>query len=101
MKKGFTAALAAELDLSREAAIKLRDVMAALIEHGLKEEGRVSIPGLGVFRIKTTKARRLVCFGRGTMTLPAARTVRFRASKDLKRSIQPMKRGPYLRPTHP
>lgn len=88
MKKGFTAALAAELELPREMSVKLRRAITTLIEHGLKENGRVAIPGLGVFRVKTVKARRLECFGRGTMTLPAARTVRFRASRDLKRSLK-------------
>jgi DNA-binding protein HU-beta len=55
----------------------------------LVTRGRVAVPGLGVFVVKTRKARRITNPQTGeAMTLPEGIEVRFRAAKALKAELR-------------
>jgi len=66
-------------------ARRVTDALAVL----LVTRGRVAVPGLGVFVVKTRKTRRITNPQTGElMTLPKSVEVRFRAAKSLKDELR-------------
>ena len=71
--------------LAKEAVEAILD----LIIEGLLRDGKVLISGFGVFEVKVIKGRKGRDFETGSLLpLPPRKTVRFRASKELKRRLK-------------
>ena len=73
---------------SKAAAERAVDAVTRAITLGLKEKGEVQLVGFGTFRRRERNARQ----GRNPATgapveIPASRTVRFSAGKQLKQSV--------------
>jgi len=71
----------------RQAALALDSLIISIVE-GLKEEGRVQIPGFGVFTLRQYKARQARNPRTGeTVEVPARKNVSFKPSMTLKKHL--------------
>jgi len=78
----------AKVDISKAAGNKIFDSVFNVISKSVKKDGRVAVPGFGVFRAKKLAARK----GRNPQTgdvikIKASKTVRFKPSSSLKKSL--------------
>lgn len=85
----LVAVVAEQADLSRAKAGEVVDAVFAAIEEALKRKEDVRLVGFGTFNLATRKAGT----GRNprtgeTMEIAASTTVRFKAGKSLKDSVQ-------------
>jgi len=70
------------------AARALKAVVSAIVE-ALKSEGKITISGLGTFKVKATKARTARNPKTGeTIQVPASKRVSFKVASGLKRIIK-------------
>jgi len=53
----------------------------------LEENGRVEAEGFGTFRVATMPPRKVANFGKGDVTIPAIKVIRFKASDHAKGKI--------------
>lgn len=87
-KRELIEALSTKLELPKAKAAKALEVLVEEITNGLKAGKKVALTGLGVFRVSERKART----GRNpktgeTIQIPAKKSVKFRASKELKEAV--------------
>lgn len=77
------------MNLPRDQAVKALDGVFATLARAIKEgDGKVPVEGVGTFRIKTTKARRVKNpFNGQEMDIPARKKVAFKASTDMMVSL--------------
>lgn len=74
-----------ETGSTKVAAKGLIETLLSIISDGLKTEGKVTIPGFGVFAVSDRKERNGVNPKTGEkIKIPASKGIKFRASKDLK-----------------
>jgi len=81
-------AVAKEVDESKKNVARIIDETFDQIARSIKKEKRFWIPGFGTFSVRRHKAR--AGFNPRTnapMTIPAARSVGFRAAPDLKKGL--------------
>ena len=73
------------MNVSRDQAVKALDGVFSTLARALKEgDGKVPVEGVGTFRIKTTKARRLKNPLTGVeMDIPERKKVAFKASTEM------------------
>lgn len=79
-----TAVLAVDHGLTKRATRELLERFLRMLTELAWEQGRIAVPGFGVFEVYTRRARHIALPPgkvRGYMLLPATRVVRFRASK--------------------
>jgi DNA-binding protein HU-beta len=63
------------------------DVIAAIVRE-LKKDGKFTLPGFGTFTVRQTKARKAMNPRTGeAVKVTAGKTVRFKASPTLKKSV--------------
>ena len=87
-KTEFVAALASRAQMTPAYADRILNATLAAIEDALYRDGRIALPGLGVFDILTRKAR--TCRNPATqdaVEVPESRTVRFKPAKNLKEML--------------
>jgi len=77
-----------KVDISKAKAEKVFNALFATIGKSVKKEGRVAVPGFGVFKVSKRAARN----GRNPQTgkpmkIKASKTVRFKPSTSLKKSL--------------
>lgn len=87
-KKEFTELLAKKNGLSTGYAEKITNAFLDSVEDALFRDGRVALPGLGVFDVREIAARK----GRNPasgepISIPASRTARFRSAAALKDAL--------------
>ncbi len=87
-------AIADEAGISKKEATAAYDAFISYITDTCTSGERCAIPGLGSFSVSARKARE----GRNPrtkekITIPASKSVRFKAGKDLKESLNTKKRG--------
>jgi DNA-binding protein HU-beta len=75
-------------DLSKAAINEISDAIFESLAKGIKKDKRFTYPGFGTYTVRTRKARK----GRNPQTgavinIPASKTIGFRPSPDLKRSL--------------
>lgn len=74
--------------ITAKKAREVSDAFLGVIRAGVEKEGRVHIPGFGVFYRKRHKARRIVGPDHETnIRLRATETIGFRASKNLRKTL--------------
>ncbi|MCD6413468.1 MAG: HU family DNA-binding protein [Elusimicrobia bacterium] len=78
----------AKISNKASAARALKSVVSSIVE-ALKSDGKITISGLGTFKVKETKARK----GRNPKTgeaidIPASKRVSFKAASGLKKIIK-------------
>jgi DNA-binding protein HU-beta len=81
-------AVANEVDESKKNVARIIDETFAQIARSIKKEKRFWVPGFGTFSVRRHRAR--AGFNPRTnapMTIPAARSVGFRAAPDLKKGL--------------
>lgn len=88
-KAELAAKIAVDAHASTPTAMKALDAFVAAVSKSLAKEGRMALPGLGVF----TVAKRAARVGRNPQTqepikIPACNAVKFAAAKALKEAIQ-------------
>jgi DNA-binding protein HU-beta len=86
--------IAEQAGISKKEATAAYDAFVGYIADTCQRGERCAIPGLGSFAVSERKART----GRNPRTnesiqIPASRSVRFKAGKDLKTSLNTKKRG--------
>lgn len=87
-------AIAEQAGISKKEAASAFDAFVGYVSESCQRGERCSIPGLGSFSVTQRKARE----GRNPrtkekITIPASRSVRFKAGKDLKDTVNTPKRG--------
>lgn len=87
-------AIADQAGISKKEATAAYDAFISYITDTCSSGERCAIPGLGSFSVSARKARE----GRNPRTkekisIPASKSVRFKAGKDLKESLNTKKRG--------
>ncbi len=87
-------AIADEAGISKKEATAAYEAFISYITDTCSSGDRCAIPGLGSFSVSQRKARE----GRNPrtkekITIPASKSVRFKAGKDLKESLNAKKRG--------
>src|SRR3954451_20088501 len=87
-------AIAEQAGISKKEAAAAFDAFVGYISESCQRGERCSIPGLGSFSVTQRKARE----GRNPrtkekITIPASRSVRFKAGKDLKDTVNTPRRG--------
>jgi DNA-binding protein HU-beta len=89
MSKAFIASVLQDsLDCTGVAAKQTADDLIAAIVHELKKEGGFTLPTFGTFTVHRTKARKAL--NPATLEpvkVKAGRTVRFKASPNLKKAV--------------
>ena len=75
-------------DLSKAAINEIADALFESLAKGIKKDKRFTYPGFGTYTVRTRKARK----GRNPQTgavinIPASKTIGFRPSPDLKKSL--------------
>ncbi len=89
MSKAFLASVLQEsLDCTGVAANQAATDLIDAIVHELKKEGGFTLPSFGTFRVAKTKARKALNPRTGEpVKVKAGKTVRFKASPTLKKSV--------------
>jgi DNA-binding protein HU-beta len=87
-------AIAEQAGISKKEAAAAFDAFIDYIAGACEREDRCAIPGLGIFHVSARKARE----GRNprtkeTITIPASKTVRFKAGRDLRDLLNAPKRA--------
>jgi len=87
-------AIAEQAGISKKEAAAAFDAFVGYVSESCQRGERCSIPGLGSFSVTQRKARE----GRNPrtkekITIPASRSVRFKAGKDLKDTVNTPRRG--------
>jgi len=87
-KKELTEAISQKNELPKAQAGRVLETLVEEIKSALKSGKKVNLAGLGVLRVAERKAR----MGRNpktgeTIQIPAKKTIKFRASKDLKQAV--------------
>lgn len=87
-------AIADEAGISKKEATAAYEAFISYITDTCSSGDRCAIPGLGSFSVSQRKARE----GRNPrtkekITIPASKSIRFKAGKDLKESLNTKKRG--------
>ncbi len=88
-KAEFVAAIAAHTGLSKKDTDTFLQGFRKALEESLPEAGRIALPGIGVFEVSERAARK----GRNPATgaeidIPAKKTVKFKAAKELIEHVQ-------------
>ena len=89
MSKAFIASVLQEsLDCTGVAANQAADKLIHAIVTDMKREGGFTLPSFGTFRVVKTKARKALNPRTGEpVKVKAGRTVRFKASPNLKKAV--------------
>ncbi len=89
MSKAFIASVLQDsLDCTGVAANQAADDLIAAIVKDMKKEGGFTLPSFGTFRVVKTKARKALNPRTGEpVKVKAGRTVRFKASPNLKKAV--------------
>lgn len=89
MSKAFLASVLQEsLDCTGVAANRAATDLIDAIVHQLKKDGGFTLPSFGTFRVAKTKARKALNPRTGEpVKVKAGKTVRFKASPSLKKSV--------------
>jgi len=89
MSKAFIAAILQEsLDCTGVAANRAADDLIDAIVKDMKKEGGFTLPSFGTFRVVKTKARKALNPRTGEpVRVKAGKTVRFKASPNLKKAV--------------
>lgn len=89
MSKAFIAAvLQNSLDLTGATAKRAADDLVAALVRELKKEGGFTLPSFGALRVVKTKARKALNPRTGEpVRVKAGKTVRFKASPNLKKMV--------------
>ncbi len=89
VSKAFIASVLQEsLDITAVAANHAAEQVIAAIVRDLKKEGGFTLPSFGTFRVAKTKARKALNPRTGeAVKVKAGRTVRFKASPNLKKAV--------------
>lgn len=93
-KADIVSAIAEQAGISKKEAAAAYDAFVGYISDACSREERCSIPGLGSFAVSERAART----GRNPRTneeieIPASRSVRFKAGKDLREAVKTQKSG--------
>jgi DNA-binding protein HU-beta len=87
-KAQLVAAVANELDESKRSVARTIDATFEQIARSIKREKRFWVPGFGTFSVRRHKARAgFNPHANAPMTIPAARSVGFRAAPELKKGL--------------
>ncbi len=89
MSKAFIASVLQDsLDCTGVAANRAADALIHAIVTDMKKEGGFTLPSFGTFRVVKTKARKALNPRTGeSVKVKAGKTVRFKASPNLKKAI--------------
>ncbi len=89
MSKAFIASVLQEsLECTGVAANQAADDLIAAIVKDIKKEGGFTLPSFGTFRVAKTKARKALNPRTGEpVKVKAGKTVRFKASPNLKKAV--------------
>lgn len=88
-KTEFTALLAHKNGLQVPRAERLLNAVLDSLEDALALDGRIGLPGLGVFLVKTVPERDARNPATGeTIKMPASKTVKFRPAASLKQALE-------------
>ncbi len=88
-KAELVAKIAEKSELSKVNAEKALTSLIAAVQEALKEEGRIVLPGLGTLAVAERAERQGHNPANGkTITIPAAKVVKFKAAAKLKADIQ-------------
>lgn len=93
-KADLVSAIAEQAGISKKEATAAYDAFVGYITDSCQRGERCAVPGLGSFAVSERKART----GRNPRTseaiaIPASKSVRFKAGKDLKTSLNLKKKG--------
>ena len=81
-------AVASELDKPKKTVGEILDVAFDHIARSIKKEKRFWVPGFGTFSVRRRKARKgFNPASKEHISIPAARTVGFRAAPELKKGL--------------
>ncbi len=93
-KADIVSTMAEEAGISKKEATAAYEAFVSYVTSTCAGGDRCSVPGLGTFSVSQRKART----GRNprtkeTITIPASKSVRFKAGKDLRESVNTKKKG--------
>lgn len=87
-KSEFTTQLASSCNISLQEGEKVLNSFLDSLEDGLYKDGRVMLPGFGVFEVRHVEAKKGRNLHSGEeITIPARNVVRFKISKNLKEAL--------------
>lgn len=84
-KAEMVSKIATEFGLTKVSSANIYDMVVNSVVDTVKAEGRMSVSGLGVFKVVERKARVVNSFGKGEKEYPGYKTITFKAAPSIRK----------------